>query len=1271
MAVLRIREVRRLAWAAGTGGCPRCQAAVGPGLIWRSNSSTSLKKEVGGRDGTGELLDVLEARVQQLQAENISELTLNKVARLESSSNFISKTATECSAEEQMTRKTEDGGAVRTPLQLTRWIEKLNKEKWKNHKRQQRLQDMFWKYSSPPGANLPQEDPPNKVQDTGTKNSKEGTASLATKKTLTKPAKPERRKDGQQAKAGLNSTGTNKTVPSSFGLEELSEEAKDQTKSWEVSSESPLLEDKEGNKYESTHMGFLAFLETWILIGKLEKAQECLQFNHRYLARKKLLSVKMYNTLMHGWAKKGSMSQIVKLFVMLEEAGLKPSLGSYAAALECMGRVAATAKIIQRIVQQLEEDGFRLEELFQNYPHQQDEREMVLKAIWCVRPDFQPPPQPQAHVCSSPLLRDFYIKDQPVSYPKLDFSLQDLRQRFHRQLEIEKANSITIESIEAIKPLTAQQVKARELLNELRSHWEKSLLRALRESKVRMLALPPRSWRVNLYPFFCVLDEKEYVDLMLQCLSSLPPKGESLLIIARELGTKIYSRFAIHRMMQSKAVDKIHTIYDTYLQLLAKDSELNNCLPREYWEKLEAESLAGSSLVNCNSPWPLILLVQLGTHLVDLMVQEIQVQKNILCKDLEQKLIPVLYHMYSFRSNHQIGCIKPHPILTQILSDAVETKLTFDAFVMPMLCPPVPWTSPSFGAYILAPTKLMRCVEGAIQHHLLLENCPISQLHPVLDALNQLSNCAWKINQQVLDIIISIFNDKGNEKLDIPPPLSEAPEMPEYHLEKDQSVWDKSSLKRDMALCRKRKTEMYSLRMDALYKLSIANHMRGQIFWFPHNMDFRGRTYPCPPYFNHLGSDVTRAILLFAEGKPLGENGLSWLKIHLINMTGLKKRSSLQQRLEYANEIMEDILDSADNPLTGRGWWMKADEPWQALACCMEIAKASRSPDPAKYISHFPVHQDGSCNGLQHYAALGRDVVGATSVNLMPCDTPQDVYSDVAQQVEAFRKQDAERGLVIAQVLDGFISRKVVKQTVMTVVYGVTRYGGRLQIEKRLKEVDTFPQRYVWEASHYLVQQVFNSLKEMFSGTREIQLWLTESARMIAKSGSTVEWITPLGLPIVQPYHRTRNTVFQSTFQSVCLQSTSDATEKPDTVKQKNAFPPNFIHSLDSTHMMLTALQCHRRGLTFVSVHDCFWTHALTVDIMNEVCREQFVILHSQPILQELSNFMLQKYCNIVPRNLKSKNLHMNQKMVELLSRTPQTGDFDLQKVKGSVYFFS
>ena len=45
--------------------------------------------------------------------------------------------------------------------------------------------------------------------------------------------------------------------------------------------------------------------------------------------------------------------------------------------------------------------------------------------------------------------------------------------------------------------------------------------------------------------------------------------------------------------------------------------------------------------------------------------------------------------------------------------------------------------------------------------------------------------------------------------------------------------------------------------------------------------------------------------------------------------------------------------------------------------------------DPVRYVSRVPVHQDGSCNGLQHYAALGRDLTGGYAVNLCPSDKPQ------------------------------------------------------------------------------------------------------------------------------------------------------------------------------------------------------------------------------------------------------------------------------------------
>ena len=52
-------------------------------------------------------------------------------------------------------------------------------------------------------------------------------------------------------------------------------------------------------------------------------------------------------------------------------------------------------------------------------------------------------------------------------------------------------------------------------------------------------------------------------------------------------------------------------------------------------------------------------------------------------------------------------------------------------------------------------------------------------------------------------------------------------------------------------------------------------------------------------------------------------------------------------------------------------------------------------------------HQDGSCNGLQHYAALGRDARGGAAVNLTPSEKPQDVYTDVLKTVSAWLQLDA------------------------------------------------------------------------------------------------------------------------------------------------------------------------------------------------------------------------------------------------------------------------
>ncbi|WJZ81624.1 hypothetical protein VitviT2T_001458 [Vitis vinifera] len=106
---------------------------------------------------------------------------------------------------------------------------------------------------------------------------------------------------------------------------------------------------------------------------------------------------------------------------------------------------------------------------------------------------------------------------------------------------------------------------------------------------------------------------------------------------------------------------------------------------------------------------------------------------------------------------------------------------------------------------------------------------------------------------------------------------------------------------------------------------------------------------------------ASRAILELAEEHLLGKSGLHWLKIHLANLyaSGVDKLS-YEGCVAFTENHLEDIFDSADRPLEGR----------QALRSC-----------PSKTtISHMLVYQDGSCNGLQHHAALGRDKVVEFSV---------------------------------------------------------------------------------------------------------------------------------------------------------------------------------------------------------------------------------------------------------------------------------------------------
>ena len=133
---------------------------------------------------------------------------------------------------------------------------------------------------------------------------------------------------------------------------------------------------------------------------------------------------------------------------------------------------------------------------------------------------------------------------------------------------------------------------------------------------------------------------------------------------------------------------------------------------------------------------------------------------------------------------------------------------------------------------------------------------------------------------------------------------------------------------------------------------------------------------------------------MFDKEKALGKDGLKWMKVHLANLFGNNKIPH-SERIQWTDDHMEQVREAAAAPLDGTRWWADADEPFQALALCIELVAAIDSGSPETFMSRLPIHQDGSCNGLQHYAALGRDEAGAIAVNVKPSVRPQDVYTGV------------------------------------------------------------------------------------------------------------------------------------------------------------------------------------------------------------------------------------------------------------------------------------
>ena len=179
----------------------------------------------------------------------------------------------------------------------------------------------------------------------------------------------------------------------------------------------------------------------------------------------------------------------------------------------------------------------------------------------------------------------------------------------------------------------------------------------------------------------------------------------------------------------------------------------------------------------------------------------------------------------------------------------------------------------------------------------------------------------------------------------------------------------------------------------------------------------------------------------------------------------------------------------------------------------------------------------------------------------------------------------------------------------------------------------------------------------------------------------------------MQPYRRQSTIDIKTSLQTFAVME-SDKNKPVNWQKQSSAFPPNFVHSLDASHMMLSAVACHSKNISFAAVHDSYWTHPSDVDDMSRLLREAFIQLHSQDIMQRLEREFYTRYGEMrVPTTIVIKDPQQIQVWNEYLvkngrkgtktkSKTiktyvkfslpplPKRGDFNVEMIRNSTYFF-
>lgn len=567
--------------------------------------------------------------------------------------------------------------------------------------------------------------------------------------------------------------------------------------------------------------------------------------------------------------------------------------------------------------------------------------------------------------------------------------------------------------------------------------------------------------------------------------------------------------------------------------------------------------------------------------------------------------------------------------------DNIASRLTL---AVPTIIPPKPWTGLFEGAYygaLKGRTQLLRLTymqrkTRTVQNY--IRRVQELDLTEVMEAINKIQETAYRINTPVLDLVhtlIQLGGDRaGVERMQpydkLPYLTNGTDEQVKVHKKKAVELIHKEAARKSKAI-RVMKTVAFA-----------KDFSKYETIYFPCNMDFRGRIYPLS-YFSHQGDDLMKSLLVYADPVPCKDpSDFELLQIQGCNLWGNDK-VSLLERIIWVEENSHHILASAKDPL-GYTWWEQADEPLQFIAFCMEYAKAKEYIEEngsiVGYKCGIVICYDGTCSGLQHYSAMLQDPIGGSAVNLIDHEKPADIYQEVADKVQALVESDLDNGSVdtIVEDKDGReftkygtktlatawlahgINRKVCKRPVMTLAYGSGQYGfGEQILEDTVKDSPEFDGMR-GQAARYLAAHIWTAVQKVVVAATEGMNFLKALAKELSKEDLPVNWYTPLGLPVQQPYLEFERKEYRARFGAkirmrLYYNEVTDM-ESVDRNHQRNGIAPNFIHSLDSTHLMMTV---NAAGLAnYTTIHDSFGTSLGEARHLKQVIREQLYILYTE-----------------------------------------------------------